>query len=504
MKQNHYNQSFEKNDIIHAVTMKQVLLIILLFTFAIQSKSMPSFKDTIIVSSIVKDEFTGEVIGNAAISVYDEQNNLIAQGTTRSQPSMNNNQLANFTLFIPRRNNTVVFKITADNYEDFSHTYQLKVGAREIFITISPIILKKKHKKIKEVKLDEVTVTTSKIKMVMHGDTIVYNADAFQLSNGSMLDELIRRLPGVQLKGNQITVNGKFVSSLLVNGSDFFKGDPAIALQNLPAYTVNKLKVYERKDDIAEFAQQKNIKGMAPLVMDVSLKRQYMQGMLANADLGMGTKDRWMSRLFALRYTKLSRIGIFANLNNINDERAPGTNGEWGTAQLENGTSIQKKVGADYLFNNKDRSFEFSGNTTFAHENTNQQSIVSSERFLKGGNTYGRSRNYGKETESWIMSMNTIKKNWTRTKLEILPQFTYYKNTTNNLVQSATLSVAPNEKYRGASLDSLFASPASKQLKEAMLNQFKSGKTKCARFEKRNVQKSGKTKRSKNFAHTTL
>lgn len=101
MKQTHHNQSFEKNDIIHAATMKQVLLIILLFTFAIQSKSMPNFKDTIIVSSIVKDEFTGEVIGNAAISVYDEQNNLIAQGTTRSQPSMNNNQLANFTLFIP-------------------------------------------------------------------------------------------------------------------------------------------------------------------------------------------------------------------------------------------------------------------------------------------------------------------------------------------------------------------------------------------------------------------
>lgn len=104
---------------------------------------MPSFKDTIMVCSIVKDEFTGEVIGNAAIRVYDEQNNLIAQGKTSSQPSMNNNQLANFTLFIPRRNNTVVFKITADNYEDFSHTYQLKVGAREKYINISPIILKR-------------------------------------------------------------------------------------------------------------------------------------------------------------------------------------------------------------------------------------------------------------------------------------------------------------------------------------------------------------------------
>ena len=90
MKQNHYNQSFEKNDIIHAATMKKVLLIILLFTFAIQSQSMSIYKDTIMVSTIVKDEFTGEVIGNATIHIYDEQNNLIAQGTTRSQPGYTN------------------------------------------------------------------------------------------------------------------------------------------------------------------------------------------------------------------------------------------------------------------------------------------------------------------------------------------------------------------------------------------------------------------------------
>lgn len=62
MKQNHYNQSFEKNDIIYAAAMKKVLLIILLFTFAIQSQSMSIYKDTIMVSTIVKDEFTGEVI----------------------------------------------------------------------------------------------------------------------------------------------------------------------------------------------------------------------------------------------------------------------------------------------------------------------------------------------------------------------------------------------------------------------------------------------------------
>ena len=95
--------------------------------------------------------------------------------------------------------------------------------------------------------LNEATVTASRIMMVMKGDTLVYDANAFQLAEGSMLDELIRQLPGVRLEsGGRITVNGHFVSSLLVNGKDFFNGDPKVALQNLPAYMVNKVKTYQK------------------------------------------------------------------------------------------------------------------------------------------------------------------------------------------------------------------------------------------------------------------
>ena len=72
--------------------------------------------------------------------------------------------------------------------------------------------------------LDEVTVTATKIKMVMHGDTLVYNASAFKLSQGSMLDALIRQLPGATLQDGLIKVNGRTVSSLLIDGRDFFKG----------------------------------------------------------------------------------------------------------------------------------------------------------------------------------------------------------------------------------------------------------------------------------------
>lgn len=121
----------------------------------------------------------------------------------------------------------------------------------------------------KPLELDEVTVKASKVKMVYRGDTIVYNADAFRLSDGSMLDALIEQLPGVELKGNQILVNGRYVESLLVNGKDFFRGDPSVALQNLPAYMVNKVKVYEKEHEDAHVIG--NLKEK-PLVVDVNLK----------------------------------------------------------------------------------------------------------------------------------------------------------------------------------------------------------------------------------------
>ena len=111
-------------------------------------------------------------------------------------------------------------------------------------------------------KLDEVVVTASRIMMVMKGDTLVYDANVFQLSEGSMLDELIKQLPGVRLEsGGRITVNGHFVSSLLVNGKDFFSGDPKVALQNLPAYMVNKVKAYQKTPDDAYLTRSPDEKG---------------------------------------------------------------------------------------------------------------------------------------------------------------------------------------------------------------------------------------------------
>lgn len=88
------------------------------------------------------------------------------------------------------------------------------------------------RRKPMEKTLGAATVKATKVKFYMKGDTVVYNADAFQLENGSMLDAIIRQLPGVELKdGGEITVNGKKVDELLLNGKDFFSHDRQIMLK---------------------------------------------------------------------------------------------------------------------------------------------------------------------------------------------------------------------------------------------------------------------------------
>ena len=151
------------------------------------------------------------------------------------------------------------------------------------------------------VKLGEAKVQASKILMVMKGDTLVYNADVLRMAAGTMLENLISELPGVQLDPHgQIFVNGRKVESLLLNGKDFFRGDPLVALQNLPSYMVDKVKVYDKAGDDAYL---KSDGTPTAFVMDVHLKKQYSIGWIGNIEAGYGTEDRYLARALGIRFS---------------------------------------------------------------------------------------------------------------------------------------------------------------------------------------------------------
>lgn len=256
-------------------------------------------------------------------------------------------------------------------------------STREDYIGVKQI----RMTKIVEHELKGVTVVASKVKMVMKGDTIVYNADAFNLAEGNMLDALIARLPGAKLeKDGRIYVNGRFIQSLLVNGQEFFAGNPKLALENLPAYTVNKIKVYN-KAGIKSRLMERNM-GDNTYVMDVRLKREYATGYMGDLEAGGGTQKRYKLRGFAMKFSDKERMGAFFNINNLNDNQRAELTGEWEPQEVGNGLLTVKNAGVSYVrFLNNERSWVSTGNT-WQHISTDNESITHTQTYLPEGNSF--------------------------------------------------------------------------------------------------------------------
>ena len=232
--------------------------------------------------------------------------------------------------------------------------------------------------------------TATKVKFFHNGDTLVYNADAFQLAEGSMLDALIRQLPGAELKDDgRILVNGRFVEALLLNGEDFFRGDNRLMLDNLPAYMVRHLKVYEKESDAARATGMDF--GSKQLVMDVRLKRDYEETWLANVEAGGGSEQRWLGSAFALRMTKNSRLAAYAKANNLNDTRRPGENTEWTPEKMPQGQKTVRSAGAEYLVKDRDGKWKVTGDVLAEHTDESVETRVSGMEFLPGQSVWRRS-----------------------------------------------------------------------------------------------------------------
>ena len=332
------------------------------------------------------------------------------------------------------------------------------------------------HRQIKnnDILLGTATVKASLVKMVVDNDTIVYNAGAFQLAEGSMLDGLIKQLPGAEIRDNQIYVNGEFVQSLLVNGKDFFKGDPAIALENLPAYMVNKIKVFRRETEEQQASGMKVSENDKELVMDVRLKREFNTGWAANVQGGLGTDNRWLARLFALRFTTNSRFAIYGNMNNTNDNRNPGESTDWKQDFIYDGMSTRKKGGAMWSLSIPKQKMDLGLELHAQHKDVNTESKGSRLRYLQNSDVWSRSHNMGKLCED-LINLNG-KFTWTTNLMGNIsffrfnPHLEYLSQERSNLSHQMQLDREPYERYRGAAIDSIFLYGGSHALRESIVN----------------------------------
>lgn len=290
---------------------------------------------------------------------------------------------------VPREQAQYIIKATCDGYEDGFLNYTIRYLARNTEFELPQLLMKRKTDEAgKEYALKGVVVTGTRIKFAYKGDTLVYNASAFKLPEGSMLDGLVRQLPGAELKSNgDIYINGKKIDYLTLNGQDFFKGNNKVMLDNLPYYTVKNLQVYHKRTERSE-ALGRDVE-KREYVMDVVLKREYNQGLLANVEGGLGTSGRWMGRAFASFYNDNMRLSTYYNMNNINETRTPGEKGDWNPADNPQGITKTHQAGLNLSYADKGKRYTGMASSHVTWRDYDNQTRTNSETFSSLGNILG-------------------------------------------------------------------------------------------------------------------
>lgn len=433
-----------------------ILLLHLLFmAIVVPLSAQTVINDSIDLWSInVVDGFYEKSISNAKVSVYEADSvTLICD----SLPKLFRHYDGSFMFYngrLPLRPK-YVFHVECKGYTDAWIACKVKktwYGKYPKGFSAPTVKLFEEH----NYNLNEASVTASRIQFVIKGDTIEYNAAAFRLSEGSMLDNLVRALPGATLDNNgRITVNGKFVKKLTINGRDFFNNDPKIALSNLPAYTVNKIRVFhERPFDPKDDTRSPVEKETDPLVMDVRLKREYAEGWISNYELAGGSNlkggwsEKWLARLFAMRYTNHSSLAIYANVNNLNDASSPASKGEWRSTEPSAGEKKTYMAGINFSIAPQNNKMRFNTSAQAQRQEVINQVRANDETYYSTGNVYDHTCSKGRTNATDLTLNSTLAYSNITFK-----QNAYYKH---NKVRS-TDSSAQLQSVSATDIDTLYS-----------------------------------------------
>ena len=365
---------------------------------------------TIVLGGYVEDGFLKMPLPEARISVFAADSTMVVDSAQMVRFYGRGMRLvgAHYTAEVSGLPKEYLVRAQLDGYDDQWQRVPVPAGEQEVEVP------KLSMRKMQGKTLKEVVVTATKVKFFWRGDTLVYDATAFQLPQGSMLGDLIRQMPGVTLnEQGEIFVNGRKVDELLLGSHTFFGGNKRVLMENLPYYTVKTLKVYEKQTDKNE-ALGYDVEPKK-YVMDVNLKDEYSRGYIANVEAAGGTDKRYLGRGFLLGFTDRVRTTLLGNINNVNESRHIGQQGHWrpGTApqSLLTTRSVAGEV-AYYATEDKVKNVLRAEFTSTSDEQTMHQRR---EQYLDGLTTTARTETFNRQGNNRLNLHNdfTLKKPWT-------------------------------------------------------------------------------------------
>lgn len=269
-------------------------------------------------------------------------------------------------------------------------------------------------------------------------DTVVFNADAYRIEDGANVDDLLNRIPGIQFdaRGN-VSINGRQINQLYVNGKRYFGENIKTALKNLPADMIDKVKTYERPSDIARLSGIDD--GQAEQVIDLTIKKSMMGKWRLRLNAGGGVsydpQGKYRGRVNVSNMDKKSQISVIADANNITGLSSFNNTASNVTGSGSSGQRHYRDAGVTFSLD--DKSLQQSGHIQYDGRNADRRYTSDAQNiYAKGGSfTSSDAVNYDKPNnivadyrlEWWSPSRLT--------SISFKPHFQYKLN--DNFIESA-------------------------------------------------------------------
>lgn len=273
--------------------------------------------------------------------------------------------------------------------------------------------------------MQEAVVEGKMPEMTVVDDTVVYNAAAFSLPPGSMVEELIKKLPGIVIdESGKITHNGKEVRQILVDGKEFFGNNQQLVLKNIPAEVVDKVKAYDKQSDLARITGIDD--GEEQTVLDLEIKKDKRRGWFGRLTAGYGTEERYNGHADVYRFLDKQKAGIVGNADNTR------------------GNGMQETQDAAASLNLEWDKLELNGGLTGRFNQSSGASWSNSQNFENAAAAYSnRASNNGSHNNSFDTQWRIEWKPDTMTNILLRPQFNINGNRSHSQSESATFNENP-------------------------------------------------------------
>lgn len=339
----------------------------------------------------------------------------------------------NFKINAPQKGNYIL-KFSSVGYVSLTKSVSVSEGKDlalgDIVFSADAIMLK------------EATVIGQAPPVTVQEDTFVYNTSAYRTPEGSVVEELIKKLPGAQIDDDgKITMNGKEVKKILVDGKEFMTGDTKTALKNLPTSIIDKIKTYDEKSDLAKVTGIDD--GEEQTVLDFGIKKGMNKGFMGNADASIGTHSRYAERLMGAMFKDNSRVMLMGNANNTNDKGFPGGGGGGRFGGGRQGLNSSKMIGANFNYNH-DKILMLDGSVRWNHSDGDVRTEQSVENFVSNVGSFSNSltQNYTR-SNSWDARLRLEWKPDTMTNIMFRPNFQYSTSDGRSASTSASYNDDP-------------------------------------------------------------